>query len=176
MISPFGLNPDGKSGWLVHYEAIIEVSRSTKSWTGSIWPIRGQSCFQRNPLFFSFFLNGETAHGTVQCIILHQNYLLLFYWRHSLLTWLPTDITALFSLWVVRKNPSFGVNCIFHKCLESRKRKTFFFNLWNYLEISRLKQMMIVNPIFKINRYLLFMLKQSLDLSETQLIIVYRIE
>ena len=153
MTSPFGLNPDGKSGWLVHYEAIIEVSRSTKSWTGSIWPIRGQSCFQRNPLFF-FLLEWResTWHGTVYNFA--PKLLVAFYWRHSLLTWLPlpTDITALFSLWVVRKNPSFGMNCIFHKCLESRKRKTFFY-LCNYREISRLKQMMIVNPIFKINRY-----------------------
>ena len=120
MTSPFGLNPDGKSGWLVHYEAIIEVSRSTKSWTGSIWPIRGQSCFQRNPLFF-FLLEWResTWHGTVCNFALKL--LVAFYWRHSLLTWLPTDITELFSLWVVRKNPSFGVNCIFHKCLESKK-------------------------------------------------------
>ena len=150
MTSPFGLNPDGKSGWLVHYEAIIEVSRSTKSWTGSIWPIRGQSCFQRNPLFF-FLLEWResTWHGTVYNFA--PKLLVAFYWRHSLLTWLPTNITVLFSLWVVRKNPNFGRNCIFHKCLESRKRKISSFYLCNYREISRLKQMMIVNPIFKIN-------------------------
>ena len=103
MTSPFGLNPDGKSGWLVHYEAIIEVSRSTKSWTGSIWPIRGQSCFQRNPLFFSFFLNGERAHGTVQCVILHSNYLLLFTDDiHYLHDYLPTLLNYFLFEWSVK--------------------------------------------------------------------------
>ena len=134
MTSPFGLNPDGKSGWLVHYEAIIEVSRSTKSWTGSIWPIRGQSCFQRNPLFFSFFLNGERAHGTVQCIILHPNYLLLFtddiHYFHD---YLPTLLHYFLFEWSV-KIQALGWTVFFISALKVEREKHFFSSVqlsWN---------------------------------------------
>lgn len=64
---------------------------------------KGSKLFSTESSFFSFFLNGERAHGTVQCVILHSNYLLLFTDDiHYLHDYLPTLLNYFLFEWSVK--------------------------------------------------------------------------